>query len=452
MNEGVVPTSVNSDLFLPDALRSQLGVDDNARRFARDAYALTVLTKTREDLHLVLGRRTWEGNPLVPSRLLLATDPDSLVPLSLRLFGPAEQRADEPRELSDDGDEIPQEPLVVPAPRPVAPVDVLNVTDFKSYRACPYRFYLSRVLRLEALTDDVVELDALAFGELLHRVLDRFGRGPTKDSEEEEQIALSLVQLLHECAEARLGVDLPPALQIQLAQGEQRLRAFAREQAAWRRQGWQIVHTERTVTTAHTPWDQQKLPVPLKGRIDRIDRHSKTGRWAVLDYKSSDQGDAPRASHHLGARGRELQADDWFDLQLPLYRYLAKDAVQQGGNQMERDGTRGTVASAGRSISCQENNNFTVSSAGASNLEGLVLGYVVLPRDPKATSFQLADWSRTELQTADEAACQIAHDIFAGRFWPPNPMPAYGPDEFSAICQDKVFHRRWDREAIEEPR
>jgi hypothetical protein len=415
MNEGVVPTSVNSDLFLPDALRSQLGVDDNARRYARDAYALTVLTRTRSDLLLILGRRTWEGNPLVPSRLLLATDSDSLVPLALRLFGPAEQPVEEAGQADTETEQAVEQPLVVPAPRPTVPVRVLNVTDLKSYRACPYRFYLSRILRLETLTDDVAELDAMAFGDLLHRVLDEFGQGATKDSEDEQTIAQSLEQLLSECAEARFGADPSPALRIQLAQAEHRLRAFARQQASWRRQGWRIIHTERTVTTAQTPWDQKELPMRLRGRIDRIDQQDGTGRWAVLDYKSSDRGEGPRASHHLRPRGRDLQPEDWFDWQLPLYRYLAKNA-------------------------------------GASADDGLVLGYVVLPRDPQGTAFELADWSHAELQTADKVACQIARDIFEGRFWPPNPVPAYGPDEFSGICQDGVFHRRLDDSVAEELR
>ena len=39
-NEGYVPESVTSDVFLPNSLRSRLGLKDNQRRYARDAYAL----------------------------------------------------------------------------------------------------------------------------------------------------------------------------------------------------------------------------------------------------------------------------------------------------------------------------------------------------------------------------------------------------------------------------
>jgi inactivated superfamily I helicase len=69
-----VPGTLNSDLFLPNTLRRQLGLLDNDRRYARDAYALHVLLASRRELRLVAGRHGREGEPLVPSRLSFATD------------------------------------------------------------------------------------------------------------------------------------------------------------------------------------------------------------------------------------------------------------------------------------------------------------------------------------------------------------------------------------------
>ena len=411
LNEGVIPTSVNSDAFLPDALRSQLGVDDNARRYARDAYALTVLAQTRTRLRIVLGRRTWEGDPLIPSRLLLATDREQLVRLSQRLFGPVAEDAAQgpavPTQVTD--------PLVVPRPEPTSSIRVLNVTDFKTYLACPYRFYLGRVLRLKRLTDDAVELDAIAFGDLLHRVLDEFGRGPLKDSTDEEEIADALTRRLQARSHARFGSAPPPALQIQLTQLEQRLRVFAVRQAERRRAGWRIVHSERSVTSTQTPWSAEAWSVPLKGRIDRIDRQEGTDRWAVLDYKSSDRGDSPRRTHHRRASNGTLQPEDWIDLQLPLYRYLARAVKPRVEGSIE-------------------------------------LGYVLLPRDPDGTAFQFAEWTDAELRSADEAARRIARQIVAGSFWPPAAASPYGADDFSAICQEGVFQRRLEGQSPGESR
>jgi ATP-dependent helicase/nuclease subunit B len=88
LNEGYVPSSVNADLFLPDALRSRLGLQDNLRRYARDAYALSVLTATRERLELIVARRNLDGDPLIPSRLLFASDLETIAERALRFFAP----------------------------------------------------------------------------------------------------------------------------------------------------------------------------------------------------------------------------------------------------------------------------------------------------------------------------------------------------------------------------
>src|SRR5439155_17417631 len=85
-NEGFVPTSLNSDLFLPNELRRRLGLYDNARRFARDAYAVSLLRHARRDVVWLVGRRDADGNPLIPSRLLFATEPARLPERVLRFL------------------------------------------------------------------------------------------------------------------------------------------------------------------------------------------------------------------------------------------------------------------------------------------------------------------------------------------------------------------------------
>src|SRR5690606_38063570 len=47
-NEPYVPSSLDADLFLPNRLRQRLGVLDNERRCARDAYALNSMLASRE--------------------------------------------------------------------------------------------------------------------------------------------------------------------------------------------------------------------------------------------------------------------------------------------------------------------------------------------------------------------------------------------------------------------
>ena len=56
-NEGLFPESVQGHAFLPDALRTRLGLIDNRRRFARDAYRLTTVLHSKESVRLIAGRR-----------------------------------------------------------------------------------------------------------------------------------------------------------------------------------------------------------------------------------------------------------------------------------------------------------------------------------------------------------------------------------------------------------
>ena len=64
----------SADAFLPNQLRRQLGMLDNTRRLARDIYLMKLILGTRKFLRVVVGKMDASGNPLVPSRLLLACD------------------------------------------------------------------------------------------------------------------------------------------------------------------------------------------------------------------------------------------------------------------------------------------------------------------------------------------------------------------------------------------
>ena len=41
--------------------------------------------------------------------------------------------------------------------------------------------------------------------------------------------------------------------------------------------------------------DVDGAPMPVRGRIDRLDRHAVTGAWRVIDYKTGEKGDGPAA-------------------------------------------------------------------------------------------------------------------------------------------------------------
>lgn len=416
-NEGFVPTSLNSDLFLPNGLRRRLGLNDNARRYARDAYAVTLLQQTRREVVWLVGRRDADDNPLLPSRLLFATDAEQLPERVLRLMGDEA----ESRETKDESGELrgeccaPHEVLsprssVLTVPRPDRIADLfgmsdllkpvreltLNVTEFKSHIACPYRYFLRHVLELGSVTDRAVELDALAFGNVLHDVLRLFGESDVRDSDDENRLRKCLQQLLDKVANERYGPRRRAAVNVQLKQMESRLEVFATWQAKWRRQGWKIECVERSIRPqphdSPASFQADDVSVWLHGRLDRVDRNEATGVCAIFDYKSGERGDSPELSHR--SKGA------WIDLQLPLYRHLARSLMLS---------------------------------------DDPVLGYINLPKDLTEVGYALAEWSPNDLADADEQAKQVALRIARREFWPPTSSAPNQFRDFEDICQVNVF-------------
>ena len=401
-NEGYVPSALSADAFLPNRLRQHLGLLDNDRRLARDAYALSVLLASREKLKLLVAHRDTDGNPLTPSRLLFAADTDRVVERARAFF--RELPAAPPRRnlLAAGGTRLIS---ALEPPRPPAgipPLTGLSVTQFRDYIACPYRFYLRHVLKLEALGDWADELDGGAFGNLVHLVLEQFGRADEarelRTSTEPGPIAGFLEEKLDRIAGARYGKQARAAVRVQIAQARLRLRAFAHWQAQRTGEGWRIVFSEdseqrRTLTAEFAA---EGGPFSLRGRIDRIDYHEQRRILAVLDYKTADAGFAPERTHR--------RAGAWIDLQLPLYRHL--------------------LGAAGLPIELK-------------NLAGIELGYVLLPKDSLGVKHAPADWDEVLLSSADALARQVIAAIRAGKFWPPKSPPPDFSEDFAAICQDR---------------
>lgn len=406
-NEGFVPSSLNSDLFLPNRLRSRLGVLDNARRYARDVYALCAVLHSREAVTLVVGRRTAEGDPLKPSRLLFAAEPEVIARRVLEFYG-----AQHPGRSLPGGSPGARPPLPTSlttsrsspgflVPRPLAaaaPIQALSVTAFRDYLACPYRFYLSRVLGLEAVDDVAEELSGLDFGNLLHHVLQDFGTSELITSSDAGTIREYLETQLQKQAVQRLGAARLPAVHLQIEQLRQRLRAFSQAQAENVELGWETHFIEVPDDNSGGVFDlgDGRL-IRLNGRIDRIDYHPDRDCWRILDYKTEARGRSPDEIHR--------QKGEWVDLQLPLYRHMARPL-----------GVVGRVE----------------------------LAFFLLPERSERTRLEIAAWTPVELEAADELARQTARRILDGVFWPPADRTTWKYDGWSAICQSTAF----DREVI----
>ncbi len=393
MNDENVPTSEVGHQFLPNALCEELGILNNSRRYARDCYALLVMTRVRENYLLITGRNDQTGEPKKPSRLLFADTAD-VAAIRARAFFTFTSGQQSALWLGA-GRSLPRDQQL-PVPYPICDniPNQLSVTKFKEYLKCPYRFYLSIIMRLRSATDDWRELSGGTFGDLAHNVLEAFAESDLKDSTYAETIFEFLShELDSQSQEIFLGSSLP-AVRLQIEQLRSRLERFAVCQSEHRKAGWQIVSTEELL---RHDLDVDGEVFTVTGKIDRVDRHEETRQIAIWDYKTSDQGEGPYRAH--------IKNKHWRDLQLPLYRHLVKE----------------------------------VDVVKNDNLSTVKLGYVLLSRDLDNIKFEEADFDSDMLREADELVFDCVRKIRAGIFWPPTDPPPKFSDDFAAICQDHVF-------------
>jgi len=412
VNEPFLPESVTGDPFLPHALRSVLGLPDNRRRRARDLYLMTAILQCREATLLVAGRRDGAGNPLRPSRLLLADTPEVVAARILARLSddePGSEGADAsaasvqvPVTASHEG----VRPLVLP-PEPVlshpggAP-DRIAVTRFRALLADPYRYALEAVLELGEETDQAREMDPMVFGNLAHAVLEAWAKTPGADEEKEPQIVAHLNDLLNERFEGWFGSRPLPALRVQREQLRTRLRSVATLQAKRNLDGWRIAAVEAKPAGEGVPFDVDGIPILLRGRIDRVDHHPESGRWQLLDVKTSEHGSKPDEAHRKGRGSNRV----WVDLQLPLYRILA----------------RGLRTAEGTS---------PLLPLGAVP----ETGYLLVPGGDAA--IEMSPWTEDELAEAEAAARAVVRELRENRFeWDPR-RSTIRPDDPLAVVVGK---------------
>lgn len=400
MNDGLIPSSIVGDAFLPESLRDLLGLKTNAARLARDAYILHTLVSSRSTngrVDLFLGKTTAAGDPLRPSRLLMVCDDEQLPERVSYLF----------REVENDQSSTPWRRAWKLLPDATRKIERLSVTAFRRYLECPFRFYLKQALRMQAVDPTKAELDALDFGTLCHAAVETMGRNVSiRESTDAATIGEFLLTTLDRQMRGRFGNELTLPLQIQLESARQRLLRAADIQAALRTDGWVIEQVE-------WPIEFDLNGITVRGTVDRIDRHEATGAIRVFDYKTSDNPVNPRDAHIRNPRRTEpidgvpeyalLEIDGramvWKDLQLPLYLY----------------------ALAGRfsgPITC---------------------GYFNLPKATTETGVAFWDDYTGELQVAaDRCALGIVEAVKAGCFWPPSEDVNEDYDEFAALFHHGV--------------
>lgn len=399
LNDGLVPSAMIGDPFLPESLREKLGLKTNAMRLATDAYYLHALASSRANagrLEVLLGRSSAQGEPLRPSRLLLQCADKELPSRVERLF----------RELPATGANLAWTRAWKLRPRQAELAQRLAVTALRAWLACPFRFYLARGLGMESVDSGKAELDAMDFGTLCHSALEALGRDAAmRDCIEVDKLREFLLEALDGAAAQRFGRELSLPLLVQLESARQRLAFAAVTQAQSRSEGWVILPE-----FVEHKFELQVGSFTLVGKIDRIERHEATGDIRVIDFKTSDQAENP-AEAHLRAVRRDEEPRDWAvwddgdkpqvwkDLQLPVYERVAAGLFP------------------GARITC---------------------GYFKLPKAVTETGIALWTTYTPEMAAAAWGCVEgVLAAIAAGEFWPPRELTGRDAeyDDFAPLFQ-----------------
>ena len=362
--ENIVPQSVLGDPLLTNSLREQLGLLDNARREARDIYALLSLINSKKYLKILFPCSTTEGEVVFPSKLLFIDKEEKLAKRVQKLLIGKEVK----RDIENDIELL---SFYEPEKLDSAPKSV-SVSGLSDYINCPYRYYLRHILRLESVETKKREMSAADFGQIAHSVLATFCKSEQRSSKEKEDIFSALSSELDKECKTRFGRESLPAILLQVEQLRARFEAFSYWQAAWRRSGWEILESELEFPKGEILLGNDS-PISLIGRIDRIDKNQKTGEIIIFDYKTPETPSSPERAH-LNSEG------EWVNLQLPAYKYMYEKKF-----------------------------SIPVSS----------LGYIYLPSELSQTGESLANWEDSDFKSAQRKIEEVGKLIQNQVFWPP---------------------------------
>lgn len=397
--EGCVPESTVGHPYLPDSLRHELGLEDNAAKERRDRAILADALGARQADRLTIFFHSVSaaGDVLKPSRLLFETSDDEDLYRRVESFYELKAGTNE-----GSAADLPAKwKLDLPIPPEHCELTKMSPTRFDSYRNCPFTYYLKdkEILGEMRLDDRAEELAAWEYGNLAHEALEEFGLSDLRDSTDESAIREFLEEQVDRQLVERFGTAIPAVVAMQGESVKRRLAHFAAEQVVRRKEGWKIVAVERRmeVTYGHTRFN---------GKCDRIDRNEFNGKWCVIDYKTWDTKD------RKVKKGEE-------PLQLPLY--CAMLDVSQDADLA--DAKRADISAA-----------YFVLGKTRENV-GLTEEHVGITRNANGDMLPGLE---------DEIRKTIAR-IEAGIFWPPNDVPAwkYDYEDWLSPSPQEAVNEEW---------
>jgi ATP-dependent helicase/nuclease subunit B len=215
----------------------------------------------------------------------------------------AYEEASDPRQAKS----VAAQPVQMPRPSMAEATDLMprsfSASSYADARACPYRFFALRLLKLSESKELDEELSKRDFGAWLHAVLSSFHLRRPRDTDAQQD-----AQLLDTCAaEESKALALDPSF-VPFAASWPRLRtSYLLWLAEHEAQGWRFESSETSLER------ELEDGLKLQGRLDRVDLLAGTGaqEHVVMDYKTEG-----------AASLKKRVADPLEDTQLSFYAAL----------------------------------------------------------------------------------------------------------------------------------
>ena len=293
LKDGEIPSRPDIDLLLPDSVRRKIGLVDIERYMALQEKIFTRLRMSARELYLSYPSQE-EDKVFLPSAFLAGIKPSP--------YPVAGHYCMEESMTAWGGDSLSPRLREITLPGAYGRERTLSVTEIDSYRRCPRRFAIERVMGLNPTVMTDYEMEPTELGSIAHRVMENMITGHPGTLDEFRQRAEEAIEAaLSECDIDRFFSSLIRESLIRLVPEIHELETALSEE------GFKVREKEITLE------GQPDKDIKIRGKADRIDL-SAEGKASIIDYKT---GTASISAQALVDRGENLQ--------LFLYAALLRD-------------------------------------------------------------------------------------------------------------------------------
>jgi len=357
--EGMFPATEHPDPFLDEELRAKLGLES---RLQREQASLFYQAVTRSNRYLLLTRpyltengEDWEESAfwsaiksITPEGTRVRVHPDHLQAFAdacstqellftstrtahlpplyeflsdrWRILGEANEILSARKQKAPSGpyEGFPQDLATIFQSR-FSSEFVWSPSRLETYGKCPFQFYVSKTLELEAREIPKLGMDGSQLGSLLHKILEETYLS-VSDPQNLEEVLQSLSKTCQKefaTAPQKYGFRPSPLWEIEQEQFLEKLKTSVENLEA--DSPWFPFRFEARFGIGHQPplaIDLDGERILVRGVIDRVDRNDQE-QLRVIDYKT-------------GGSFSNYDLTKGYNLQLPIYALAARDALNLG--------------------------------------------------------------------------------------------------------------------------